>query len=152
MHKLYELKEMLCEELKKYGGKDLSAGSLEVIDKLSHAIKNIDKIIESYGEEEEYSNAGGGSYAQGGSYARGGGNRGGGNRGGGRSNAMGGSYARGGGSYAQRRDSRGRYSREQGYSMAGDEMAMELRELMEDAPNEQIRMDIQRLIEKVEQM
>ena len=35
--------------------------------------------------------------------------------------------------------------------MAGDEMAMELRELMADAPND-IRMDIQRIIDKVEQM
>lgn len=140
MHKLYELKEMLCEELKKYGSKDLSAGSLDVIDKLSHAIKNIDKIIESYDGEDEYSNARGGSYARG-------------NRGGNRtgtSNAMGGNYARGG-SYAQRRDSRGRYSRETGYSMAGDEMAMELRELMADAPTD-IKMDIQRIIDKVEQM
>lgn len=139
MHKLYELKEMLCSELEKYGSKELSAGSLEVIDKMAHAIKNIDKILESY-EDGEYSNARGGSYARG-------------NRGGNRtgtSNAMGGSYARGG-SYAQRRDSRGRYSRETGYSMAGDEMAMELRELMADAPDE-IRMDIQRIIDKVEQM
>lgn len=132
MHKLYELKEMLCSELEKYGSKELSAGSLEVIDKMAHAIKNIDKILESY-DDGEYSNARGGR-----SYARGGNQ-------GGRSNAM------MGGSYAQRRDSRGRYSREAGYSMAGDEMAMELRELMADAPNE-IRMDIQRIIDKVEQM
>lgn len=131
MHKLYELKEMLCSELEKYGSKELSAGSLEVIDKLAHAVKNIDKILESY--DGEYSNARGGR-----SYARGGNQ-------GGRNNAM------MGGSYAQRRDSRGRYSRETGYSMAGDEMAMELRELMADAPND-IRMDIQRIIDKVEQM
>ena len=137
MHKLYELKEMLCTELEKYGSKELSAGSLEVIDKMAHAIKNIDKILESY-EDGEYSNA-----RDGRGYVRGGnqGNR----------NTMGGSYNRGG-SYAQKRDSRGRYSREQGYSMAGDEMAMELRELMADAPTEQIRMDIQRIIDKVEQM
>ena len=128
MHKLYELKEMLCTELEKYGSKELSAGSLEVIDKMAHAIKNIDKILESY-NDGEYSNTRGGR-----SYARGG-----------RNNAM------MGGSYAQRRDNRGRYSREAGYSMAGDEMAMELRELMADAPND-IRMDIQRIIDKVEQM
>lgn len=137
MHKLYELKEMLCSELEKYGGKELSAGSLEVIDKLAHAVKNIDKILESY-DDGEYSNARGGNNTSYRSYARGG------NRGG-RSNAM------MGGSYAQRRDSRGRYSRETGYSMAGDEMAMELRELMADAPTD-IKMDIQRIIDKVEQM
>lgn len=143
MHKLYELKEMLCEELKEYGDKKLDAGSLEVIDKLAHAIKNIDKIIEAY-EEEEYSNAmGGGSYE--GSYARGGqgGGRGGSSRAGGGS--YGGSYARGRGRGA-RRDSMGRYSREGGYSRAEDDFRMELEELMQDAPNDQIRQKMQRIM------
>lgn len=148
MDKLYELKEMLCEELKEYGDKKLDAGSLEVIDKLAHAIKNIDKIIEAY--EDEYSMAmGGGSYE--GSYARGGrgGGQGGGNRGG-SSRAGGGSY--GGGSYARgrgrnaRRDSMGRYSREGGYSRAEDDFRMELEELMQDAPNDQIRQKMQRIM------
>lgn len=53
MHKLYELKEMLCEELEQYGGKDkLDVGSLDVVDKLAHAIKNIDKILDG---DSEYS-------------------------------------------------------------------------------------------------
>lgn len=150
MHKLYELKEMLCEELKEYGGKKLDAGSLEVIDKLAHAIKNIDKIIEAY-EEEEYSNAmGGGSYEGGGSYARGGGQGGGGNRGGGGRSNAGGSYA--GGSYARgrgrgaRRDSMGRYSREGGYSRAEDDFRMELEELMQDAPNDRVRQKMQSIM------
>lgn len=151
MHKLYELKEMLCEELKEYGDKKLDAGSLEVIDKLAHAIKNIDKIIEAY-EEEEYSNAmGGGSYegSYEGSYARGGrgggqgGGRGGSSRAGGGS--YGGSYARGRGRNA-RRDSMGRYSREGGYSRAEDDFRMELEELMQDAPNDQIRQKMQRIM------
>ena len=55
MHAIYDLKEMLCEELEEYGKKgELTAGSLETVDKLAHAIKNIDKIIECY-ENEEYS-------------------------------------------------------------------------------------------------
>ena len=54
MHKLYELKEMLCDELDKYGDKrDLTAGSLDVVDKLAHAAKNVEKLIEA---EEGYSN------------------------------------------------------------------------------------------------
>lgn len=142
MHDLYELKEMMCKELEEYGKKgDLTAGSLEVVDKLAHAIKNLDKIIESY-EEEEYSNRGG-SYEDGGR---------GGNRGGmsyryddGRS------YARGRGRNA-RRDSMGRYSRERGYSRAGEEMVMELRELMEDAPDDKTRQEFERFIRKIEQM
>lgn len=144
MHELMELKEMMCKELEEYGKKgDLTAGSLEVVDKLAHAIKNLDKIIESY-EEEEYSNRGG-SY-EGGSY------QGGGNRGGmsyryddGRS------YARGRGRNV-RRDSMGRYSRERGYSRAGEEMVMELRELMEDAPDDKTRQEFERFIRKIEQM
>jgi hypothetical protein len=128
MHKLYELKDMLCKELEKYGSKnELTAGSLDVVDKLAHAVKNIDKILEADGGE--YS---GDSMP----YMRGG------NR----------SYARGRGQNA-RRDALGRYSREgsYGYSMAGD-MAVELRELMQDAPDAQTRQDIQRIVDRLSQM
>lgn len=54
MKELYELKDKLCEELKEYGKKDMSAGSLDVVDKLTHTIKNLDKIIENY--DDGYSN------------------------------------------------------------------------------------------------
>ena len=54
MKELYELKEKLCRELKEYGNRDISAGSLDLIDKFAHSIKNIDKIIQSY-EGGEYS-------------------------------------------------------------------------------------------------
>lgn len=146
MDAIYELKDMLCEELEEYGKKDkLDVGGLEIVDKLAHTIKNLDKIIESY-EDEGYSEA----YYDG-SY-EGTGNMGGGN--------MGGSYARrysrerGRGSYAMargrgrnaKRDSMGRYSRD------GKMMAQELRELMEDAPDERIRMELQKVIQKVENM
>lgn len=144
MNELYELKEKLCRELKKYSSEDVTTNSLEVIDKLSHAIKNIDKIIEKY-EEEEGGSYGYGSYE--GSY-----------RGGGRSNRgsynNGNSYARGRGRNAKR-DSMGRYSREggsyEGYSRNSD-IASELREMMMDAPDEQTRMEYQRVINKLEQM
>lgn len=63
MHGIYKVEEMLCEELEKIGEKDeLTAGSLETADKLSHALKNVQKIIDYYeemGEDEGYSNAGG---------------------------------------------------------------------------------------------
>lgn len=53
MHELYDLKDMLCKELKEYGTKgELTAGSLDVVDKLTHTIKNLDKIID---HEDEYS-------------------------------------------------------------------------------------------------
>lgn len=37
MHELYELKDKLCKELKKYSDKELTKDSLELVDKLSHA-------------------------------------------------------------------------------------------------------------------
>lgn len=132
MRELYDIKEMLMEELKEYGRKgELTSGTLEVVDKLSHAIKNLCKIIEACEEEEGYSNMYGGSYEgmRGGSYARGG-RRGGGRRG---ANQYG-SYGMGGG-----------YSRDH-------EMIAELRELMQDAPNEHVRKEFERFISKVENM
>lgn len=141
MHELYELKDKLLHELEEYGTKELSAGTLDVVDKLSHAVKNLCKIIEIKEAEEEYS----GDIMGGTSYARGG------NRGGSRGGSYRGSYARGRGSNAKR-DSMGRYSSERGYSRDGMEMADQLRDLMEDAPDETIRRDIERLLRKVEQM
>lgn len=56
MHELYELKELLIKELKEYGAKgELSTGSLDTIDKLAHATKNLCKVIESYEDEEGHS-------------------------------------------------------------------------------------------------
>ena len=149
MDALYELKDKLCQELEEYGDKELSAGSLSTIDSLAHTIKNLDKIIETY-EDDGYSeayydgsyegsyegtgNMGGGSYARRYSRERDGRSR----RG---SYAM----ARGRGRNAKR-DSMGRYSRD------GKMMAQELRELMEDAPDERIRMELQKVIQKVENM
>lgn len=51
------------------------------------------------------------------------------------------------GSYARNRDSMGRYSGERGYSRDG--LADKLRELMDEAPDEHIRMEIKRLAEKM---
>ena len=142
MDAIYELKEKLCDELEEYGDKKLDAGSLEVIDKLAHTIKNLDKSIETYEEEGYSSMMYDGSYddgRRGGSYARGG-------RGfyeNGRSYARGGSYARNG-----RRDSMGRYSSAESTEM----MVHELRELMNDAPDERTRMEFQKFIQKMEQM
>jgi len=60
-----------------------------------------------------------------------------------------GSY-RGGRSYARRRDGMGRYS-SRGYSRDGD-LVDQLHGLMHDAPNEQIKREMQRLAEKIENM
>ena len=134
MDALYELKDMLCEELEEYGKKDkLDVGTLEIVDKLAHTIKNLDKIIESYEEDgysEEVYNDG---TLEGGKYARRGGMRGG--------------YAMARGRRGNvRRDSMGRYSRD------NKMMVHELRELMEDAPDERTKMEFKKFIEKVEHM
>ena len=110
MVKMEELKEMLCEELDKITKKgELSAGSLDVIDKLTHSIKSIDTIMAM--EDAGYS---GEDYSM-----------------------YGNSYARGRGRNA-RRDSMGRYSSERdgnrgrsGRYSYDDEMA-DLREQLED--------------------
>ncbi len=159
MHKLIEY---ICEELEELERKadkegKLSMAEIQYGDMLAHFKKTLLKSEEMIGEEEEYSMDGGRSYA-GGSYARGG-NRGGQSRRGGYSMRGGNSYRyEGEGSYARgrgrnaRRDSMGRYSSEGRYSMAGEDMIEELRDLMQDAPDEQTRMEFQRFISKIEKM
>ena len=129
MHKLYELKDKLMKELEEYAdnGK-FSKDDVEAIKYTASAIDHICNIME--GEDDEYS--GMYPYMHGGSYARGG------NRG------MGRSYARG--RTNARRDAMGRYSR------AGEDIAEQLRDMMADAPDEHIRMEIERLANKVEKM
>lgn len=146
MHEMYELKEMLCDELNKITKKgELSAGSLDVIDKLTHSIKSIETIMamDEYSEE-------GGSY-EGGSYARGGrgGNRGGGNRG--RSNARGRSRDSMGG-YSGGYSNRGSYARG-GYSRDEemDNLKMGLQELMEEAETEEERKMIRKWLKQIEE-
>ena len=153
MHKLMEYICDELDELERKASKDgkLSMAEVQYGDMLAHFKKNLMKAEEMEGEEG-YSERG---YSRrGGSYARGG------NRGG-RYSREGGSYEgdsyEGGGSYARgrtgnvRRDSMGRYSRD-GYSMADEEMVMELRELMEDAPDEKTRQEFKRFIQKIEAM
>jgi len=124
MHELYELKEKLCDELKNYGTKEVTASNLEVIDKLTHATKNLDKVIEAYEEEGEYSSR---SYPDG----------------------MGGSYR------GYSREGRG-YSREGGYSNARGRMNAQRdsrgRYSGADGDVEDIKRDMQRLMDKVEKM
>lgn len=130
MHELYELKEKLCKELKKYNNEEVTTNSLEVVDKLAHAVKNIDKIIEKY--EEEEGSYGYNSYEN--SYRS--------NSRNGRNSYNNNSYARGRGRNA-RRDSMGRYSRQ------GD-MVEQLRDMMMDAPNDEIRRDYEKIISRIE--
>ena len=57
MHDLYKLKDMLVKELEEFGKSgNLSKASLDNIDKLAHATKNVAKVIECC-EQDTYSNA-----------------------------------------------------------------------------------------------
>lgn len=143
---LHELCETLSRELedvnekiRKAGG--MSAGDLETVDKLSHALKSIKTTIammEADEEEDGYSNRYMPWYG-GVSYENRGGNRGGMSRRGGRS------YARG-----ARRDGMGRYSREGGYSYADsmDGLLDEMRGMMDQLPEEK-RRKAERLIDEL---
>lgn len=140
MHKMEELKEMLCEELDKIAKKgELSAGSLDVVDKLTHSIKSIATIMAM----EEAQDDGGYSGARGrGSNAR--------RDSMGRYSREGRSYA--GGSYAGGRGSQS-YARGGGYSRddAMEELAEQLRELEMNVGDEQSRHMIQKWIKQIEE-
>ena len=105
MERMHELKKRFEKELEQYMhmGDKITMGELETIHKLTDTIKNIDKIMMLEDEEGGYSQAG----------------------------EMRGSMNRGGYSYRrQRRDSRGRYSRDGGYSY--DDGMEELHELLDE--------------------
>ena len=127
MHKLYELKEKLIEELEDYSenGK-FSKEDVESIKYITSAVDHICNILER-ADEEGYSGNMGGSYARGsrgGSYARGG--RGGANQYG--------SYAMG------------------GYSRAAENTVAELHDVMNEAQDERVRKEIHEAIKKIERM
>lgn len=138
MEKIYDLKDKLCEELEEYARKqDMGAGDLEVIHKLTDTIKNIDKIC-MLEDESSYSEAvDSGDYGRGSSYA---------NRG---KHYVRGHYSRDGGmnrgGYSSRRDSRGRYSRDDGRS----EM-MEHLEMAVDSASGEDRETIKRFMRQLE--
>lgn len=146
MHKLIEYICKELDELERKADKEgkLSMAETEYGDVLAHFKKNLLSSEKMMDDEGEYSMEGG-SYMGGNSYARGGRSM----RGGSYRYPSEGSYARGRGRNA-RRDSMGRYASEGSYD-SGD-MIEELRELMEDADNEQMRSEFQRFIKKIESM
>ena len=121
------LSDKLSEKTRKIKNGGMSDGDLETIDKLTHSLASVKKIMAFMEGEDDYS----GYYPMGGSYRE----------------SYRGSYGRGG-SYAQKRDSMGRYSRERGYSR--NDLADKMRDLMHDAPDDRTRQEIQRMVEKLE--
>ena len=133
MREIYELKEKIMGELKKYAAKpELSAASLDTIDKLAHAAKNLEKIMEEGGD---YS----GTYYSG---TRGRGSNA-------QRDSMGRYSSEGrdrGGDYTIR----GRYSSGADYSMHNPGMIEELREVMDETQDPRMRQKIGHLINRME--
>ncbi|MBQ3330787.1 MAG: hypothetical protein IJG87_06375 [Ruminococcus sp.] len=145
---LHELCETLSRELEdvnekiRSAGGGMSAGDLELVDKLSHAMKSIKTTIAMMEAEDDGGYSGRPYYYDGRSYADG-------NMGGNMSRRGGRSYARGRGRNAKR-DSMGRYSREGGYSYADnmDSLLEEMRGMMTSLPEEK-RRKAERLIDEL---
>lgn len=142
---LYDLCETVSAEIHEANAKIRSAGGklsgadLDYLDKLTHTQKSVltsIAMIEADEGESEMMPFYGGGYRS----FQGGGGGGGSNRG--RSNR--GAYR--GRSNAQRRDSMGRFSRDD----AKADMIADLQDMMQDAPDEQMRKKLQRFIGEIE--
>ncbi|MBR4333970.1 MAG: hypothetical protein IKP72_14930 [Clostridia bacterium] len=129
------LHEQFSDLVRKIKANGMSSGDLDKLDKVAHALKSIKGTMQMEQADEEgysgmYPYMGGYGYNRGGSYERG----------------NGGSYARG--RTNARRDSMGRYSGERGYSR--NDLSDKMRELMEDAPDERTRREIQQMIDRLD--
>ena len=131
------LHEQLGDLIRKIKNNGMSTGDLEKLDKLTHSLKSVKGTMQMENADEEgysgmypYMGYGRGSYDRGGSY----------------NGSDGGSYARG--RTNARRDSMGRYSGERGYSR--NDLSDKMRELMEDAPDERTRREIQQMIDRLD--
>ena len=110
------LSEKIAEKTRKIKNGGMNDGDLDTMEKLTHTLASVKKIM-AFMEDDGYS----GYYPMDGSYRT----------------MYRGSYARG-----PRRDSMGRYSR--------NDLADKMRELMHDAPDDRTRQEMQRMVEKLE--
>ena len=127
---LYEVKEAVGYEIgeankriKNAGGK-ISTADLDVIYKLAHSMESLVTVCAMLEAEEEGGYSGDMMPTNGGNYS-----------GRGRRNGYGGERRNG-------------YSGRMGYSRTGD-MREQLRQMMEDAPDEQTRMEIRNLMDRM---
>lgn len=133
MRYMEDLKEMLCDELDKIASKgELTAGSLDTVQKLTHSLKSIETIMamEDYGDSYEDGRSRR-SYEGGNrSYEGGGSNR---------------SYR---GSYARRGGNRGGGRSRRMYS--GDDIEERITELMNEVDEPKVRQALQKALEHME--
>ena len=110
------LSEKIAEKTRKIKNGGMNDGDLDTMEKLTHTLASVKKIM-AFMEDDGYS----GYYPMDGSYRT----------------MYRGSYARG-----PRRDSMGRYSR--------NDLADKMRDLMMDAPDDRTRQEMLRMVEKLE--
>ena len=127
MDNIYKLRETLCKELDEYGNRSqIDKNSLDIVDTLAHALKNIDKVIESKGEYSGYSRGtiedGMGHYHWP-------------------------NYTR----YSERRSMDSGRGNSYRYSRDND-MVEQLREMMDEVQDDGTRNDLRKLISKMERM
>lgn len=127
MYDLRDLREMLCKELDEIAAKrEMSAGDLDAIQKLTSSIKNTYKI-EMF-EDGDYSRDDG--YSRGGNWAA----------------DLRGTYGRGSSYRRRHRDAMGRYSR----TDAREHMREQLDDMMRDADDDKTRDAIRRCMEQID--
>lgn len=137
MEKLYELKERLIKELGDYAGREINSSTLDIMMRASKTLKNVCYVLaQREGEENGQSygpdpmgrdvEPGRDMSFRGNSYGRG------------RRNAS--------------RDAMGRYSGYSGYSgySTHQDPARDLRELMQHAPDEQTRRELEEIARRME--
>lgn len=124
MKYIEDLKEMLCDELDKIASKgELTAGSLDTVQKLTHSLKSVETIMAMEGYGDSYDDM---------SYERG--------------------YNRGGSRRNGRRDSMGRYTRGRSRRMySGDDIEGRIEELMNEVDEPKVRQALQKALEKMEE-
>ena len=144
MHEIKNLKEKLCRELEEYSSKGrLDEETLRIIDTIAHTIKNLNKIIEQaemseYSEGPHfrgtYSMANNNNYSNGYNYAN-------------NNNSNG--YSN---NWRMMPDFNGSYSGANRYSMSNSVIMDKLQQLLNDAPDEKTRREIQKFMNHMEQI
>lgn len=153
MDYMFELKDMLCEELEMIVGKgELSHSSLDMVQKITDTIKNIDKIEMLEGQNSfgsSYGGSYGDSYAENSGYSERRYSREGGN-----SSRGGSSYDEIGESYRRGRNQMGQFTSRayRGYSREGgkERMISQLRSMMNTAETDKEKESIQKCIKSLE--
>ena len=116
LHELCDiLSEKIADKTRKIRSGGMSDGDLDTVDKLTHSLASVKKILAFAEDEDGYS----GYWPTNGSYRT--------------------MYR---GSYARKRDSMGRYSR--------NDLADKMRDLMRSAPDDRTRQEIQHMVDKLE--